>query len=105
MIWGAQPLIVNGVWEAEVVWFAGSGKRKFSVVVRPQQKFPSCTPRAKVEVPGRFFSPSSRPGRCSWSCILDTETSVGLWVRVPADVLGNCGGLGCGEVQHTAEVV
>lgn len=69
------------------MWFAGSGKRKFSIVVCLQQKFPSCTPRVKVEVPGRFFSPSSHPGGCSWSCVLDTGTSLGLWGRVPADVL------------------
>lgn len=87
-IQGTQTLTVNGVWEAEVVWFAGSGKRKFSIAVHLQQKFPSCTPRTKVEVPGRFFSSSSHPGGSSWSCILDTGTSLGLWAHVPADVRG-----------------
>lgn len=88
MIRGAQPLAVNGVWEAEGVGFAGLGERKFSIAARLQQKFLSRTPRAKVEAPGRFFSPSSHPGGCSWSHVLDTGTSLGLWACVRADTLG-----------------
>lgn len=88
MIRGAQPLAVNGVWEAEGVGFAGFDERKFSIAARLQQKFLSRTPRAKVEAPGRFFSPSSHPGGCSWSRVLDTGTSLGLRACVRVDTLG-----------------
>lgn len=89
MTWGAHPMTVNGVWEADAAGFAGSSKRKFSIAVLLQLKFPSCLSRAKVEVPGRFFSPSSRPGGCSWSCVLGAgTTSAGLQACTHADVLG-----------------
>jgi len=88
MILGPHSMTMSQVWEADAVGFSGSSKRKFSIAMLLQQKFPSCTSRAEVEVPGKFFSPSSYPGACSWSCVLGTGTSTGLWAWIHPDVLG-----------------
>lgn len=82
MIWGAHPMAANAVWEVDAVGFAGSSKRKFSIAVLLEQKFPSCTSRAEAEVPGRFSLPPA---------IQEAVLGAVSWAQGPA--------LGCGLVS------
>lgn len=67
MIRGAQPLAVNGVWEAEGVGFAGFGERIFSI---------SCASATEVS-----FSHTQSQSGGSWHVFLSLQPSRRLFLE------------------------